>query len=457
MVTRADVRLPSIFGDNMVLQQQTKAPIWGWAKAGERVRVKAAWLADELVATTNDDGTWSLRLPTPKAGGPFALTIAGKNTITLENVMIGEVWICSGQSNMEWCVDYGIMDGEKEAASANYPNIRLFAVPHRFSITPQRDCQASWTACTPETMRSFSAIGYFYGRVLHRMLDVPIGLIGVNWGGTVAETWTSEKALRKLGGFDDALAVVEAERRNPGLAASKHAQEIRGWWRAAEQRSARSTGTKCSAANYDDSSWKTAHIPGPWEQSDIGVFDGIVWYRTEFDVPSQWAGRELTLELGAIDDMDTTWFNGVRAGGFEQPGYWSTPRKYAVPAEAVHAGRNVLAVRVLDTGGVGGFSGKDELLRLYPTEEGPESALPLAGDWRYRRGPALSELPPWPQTHRIHQHADDAIERDARTVDPVRHPRRDLVSGGGQPNARLAIPHALSRHDRGLARALGPG
>jgi alpha-L-fucosidase len=198
----ADVRLPAIIGSNMVLQRETEVPLWGWADAGEHVHVKAPWLPDELTTTAGQDGSWRVRVRTPAAGGPFTLTIAGRNTLTLENVLIGEVWLCSGQSNMQWSVGPVFGPGVDHCAdvlkAADQPNIRLFNVKNVTAAAPAADCVGTWTACTPETAASFSAVGYFFGCNLHDELKVPIGLIDSSWGGTPAEAWTSATTIRAI-------------------------------------------------------------------------------------------------------------------------------------------------------------------------------------------------------------------------------------------------------------------
>jgi sialate O-acetylesterase len=194
----SQIKLPGIFSDNLVLQQNSEVVVWGWAGPAEKVKIVASWnSSDTITATTNNQSKWMAKIKTVKAGGPFTLTFTGSNRIELQNVMLGEVWICSGQSNMEWSVNHGIKDGEAEAAKANHPNLRFFHVPKIGSETPQDDCKATWSVCTPETMRSTSAIGYFYGRELMQKLNVPVGLIISAWGGTPAEVWLEKERVEK--------------------------------------------------------------------------------------------------------------------------------------------------------------------------------------------------------------------------------------------------------------------
>ena len=193
----SNISLPEIFSDNMVLQQKSDVVIWGWGKTGETVLIKADWMDTGLTAKADTQGKWKIILKTPAAGGPYNIHIKGYNELTLKNVLIGEVWLCSGQSNMEWSAQSGINNAEEEIKNANYPEIRLFTVFPATSIYPQDHFTGEWTACTPETMRSFSAIGYFFARKLSKELGVPIGIINSSWGGTPAEAWMPEDVIQK--------------------------------------------------------------------------------------------------------------------------------------------------------------------------------------------------------------------------------------------------------------------
>jgi len=188
----AEVRVPALIGDNMVLQRGVRLKVWGWADPGESVAVEIN--GQRAVAKAAADGRWSVRLQPMEAGGPYTMTITGKNALSFRNVMVGEVWVCSGQSNMEWPVAAS-MNGDREVASADYPMIRLFTVPHKVATSPQDDAGGKWEVCSPRTVGGFSGVGYFFGREIHRRLGVPVGLINTSWGGTPAEAWTSRPAL----------------------------------------------------------------------------------------------------------------------------------------------------------------------------------------------------------------------------------------------------------------------
>ena len=191
----AQIKLPALFTDNMVLQQKSEVMIWGWGDPGSAIRVTGSWNNDTVKAKVSNQASWKLKLKTPAAGGPYTVSITGNDKVTLNNVMIGEVWICSGQSNMEWSADSKINNGEQEISNANYPNIRLFQVKKAGSETRQDNCFARWENCSPSTMHSFSAIGYFFGRSLFENLKIPIGIINVSWGGTPAEVWIKKERV----------------------------------------------------------------------------------------------------------------------------------------------------------------------------------------------------------------------------------------------------------------------
>ena len=182
----ADIRLPAIIGDNMVLQQDQKVSIWGWADPGEEVRVSVSWHNMKWAVTAGRNGRWEYKMNPPKAGGLYEIKLSGKNSIRITNILVGEVWVCSGQSNMQWSLQNS-NNPKEEIAAANYPNIRLFTVQRKVAESPQSDCTGEWTSCSPETVPGFSAVGYFFGRELHQKLKVPVGLIHTSWGGTPAE------------------------------------------------------------------------------------------------------------------------------------------------------------------------------------------------------------------------------------------------------------------------------
>jgi sialate O-acetylesterase len=189
--SHARVRLPAVFSDHMVLQQNTRVAIWGWAEPSEKgIRIVGSWNPkDTVVVNASNGAAWSAMLPTGAAGGPYTLTVLGSSKVELKNVLLGEVWVCSGQSNMEWSVNAGVIGSEAEVPKANQPNIRIFQIPRLSAAYPQQDCPATWTECTPETMRSTSAIGYFFAKEVQQKMNVPVGIIVSAWGGSIIDDW----------------------------------------------------------------------------------------------------------------------------------------------------------------------------------------------------------------------------------------------------------------------------
>ena len=386
------LRLPAVIGDSMVLQRDRTVALWGWDRPGQDLQVRADWLETGVLARAGEDGRWQVSVKTPGAGGPHSIEIQGSSTRTLSDVLIGEVWICSGQSNMEWPLE------RSEPGYDDLPDheldrkIRLFEVTKRPSAGPLEDCAGEWSICSQERSARFSAVGYFFARDLVRELDVPVGLIGSYWGGTLAEAWTSQESLEHFGEFSQELKVVERFRTDAeGVALEVREQET-GWWKALEtlEGEAASTWTR---PGFDDAAWSVWPVPGRWDSGELASFDGSVWFRTRVELPSAWAGEELKLSLGPIDDLDQTWFNGEPVGSHEDPDSWRSPRNYVVPGRLVRAGDNQITVRVIDTAGHGGIYGTEEQLSLVPSFEKPSLPVSLAGDWRYRSGAAAGSFP----------------------------------------------------------------
>lgn len=361
-----------LFADNMVLQRDMKVPIWGWTTPGTSVTVSMEGQTAKSLA--DKDGKWTVLIGPYQAGGPYTLSISGEETRAFSNVMVGDVWICSGQSNMDMGIKMA-QDADMEIARANNPLLRLFIVEHRYATTPQELLRGQWRVCTSSTVaqdgwEGFSAAAYFFGRQLVQDVKIPIGLIQVAWGGTVAESWTSAQGLKPLRDFAPAFkAAAEST--------AEYEQKVTAWYQALDPGSAGS-GVWASPS-FDSSNWKTMSLPSYWEKAGLPDFDGIVWFRKEVDIPESWAGKPLSLHLGPIDEIDTTWFNGTMVGQTEQ---YDVAREYPIPGNLVKAGHAVIAVRVLDTGSNGGFNGKPEQMQLQ-LQGDEQAAIPLAGSWQY--------------------------------------------------------------------------
>ncbi len=283
--------LHPLFSDNVVLQRGIKAPVWGWAAPGQKVTVSLA--GDNYETTAGADGKWMLRIKPLTAGGPYQMAVAAQNgpTVTLNNVMAGDVWICSGQSNMQWGVN-GSINAEQEIANANYPQIRLFTVPNVTSVEPQELVKGSWQVCSPQTVAGFSAVGYFFGRDLHQKLKIPIGLINTSWGGTIAEAWTSGQALKTMPDFAPDVANIEeiARQRRTGAVdyEKQFNEQMQTWW---AKNDPGSQNSEWAQANVNASDWPKMKLPTTWENSGVASlkeFDGIMWFRREFEAPAAW-------------------------------------------------------------------------------------------------------------------------------------------------------------------------
>lgn len=378
----ADVRVPSLIGDNMVLQRDKKVRIWGWAAPNERVTVEIG--KEKASAVTDSNGHWQALVGPLKAGGPLDLKITGNNTLTFKNILIGEVWVCSGQSNMEWPL-INSKDGAAAVAQANYPEIRLFTVQKSTATTPLDDVKGRWVVTTPDQAGQFSAVGYYFGRELQQKLKVPVGLIHTSWGGTPAEAWTSLEELAANPELRPILERYQMRLMDLPKQREEYARRLADW---TQKNLYVDEGNKGEAVGYADpqassADWATMKLPQFIESAGIKM-DGAIWFRREVDVPDSWTGKELELSLAAIDDADTTYFNGKRVGGIgaETPNSYMVQRRYKVPADLVKPGKNVIAVRVFDSAGEGGFGpGK---MALAVTGASESSAIPLEGEWKYK-------------------------------------------------------------------------
>ena len=380
-----DLSLPALFTDHMVLQRDTPIAVWGWASP--KGTVSATINGQQATTTVDADSTWRLTLPPMPAGGPHMLTIAGADTLALADVLVGEVWVASGQSNMEWPVQAS-NDADAEIQAADFPNIRLFKVARTVAYTPQTQVEAEgWHAVTPETIPEFSAVAYFFGRRLYEDLDVPVGLIETAWGGTPAEAWTSASALNAaMNDFSEDIAAMTGDADDP---AKTYEAQRTAWLQAfTDNDQGYQNGQPVWVApDFDDAAWPAMDLPQLWEGAGLPGYDGVVWFRKTFDLPPAWQGRDLELNLAMIDDIDTTWVNGVAVG---HTALWNQHRAYTIPANAVEPGRNVIAVRVLDTGGGGGIYGEAD--DFYLASDSDRQSL--AGPWSYQPGiPPGTEMP----------------------------------------------------------------
>lgn len=398
MTAQAQIQLQPMFSDNMVLQQQTNAPIWGEATPGQQVTVTTSWNKKSYTTTADRKGHFKVEVATPKAGGPYQLTIqTPSDSRTLQNILIGEVWLCTGQSNMEMpLAGWGKIDNyEQEIAHADqYPRIRLLHANRALSPKPVDTIATAadgWAVCSSTTIPEFSAAGYFFAVNLQKALNVPIGLIATNWGGTLAEAWTSEESLMQMPYFRDALEKVRNLPTDVNEQRKQYEREYKAYWeniRQAEE-GVKDGNYLWAAPNFDDSEWHTMPQPGNIEENGLSGFDGTLWVRRTIDIPANWEGKALTLSLGPVDDIDNTYFNGVEVGHTEG---WFTPRTYTIPADLVKAGTATLAIHIMDTGGDGGLTGKADQLFIACGSDKQS----LAGPWKYKPSLNILDCPPRP-------------------------------------------------------------
>ncbi|MHA4808081.1 sialate O-acetylesterase [Flavitalea flava] len=378
----AVVTLPHVFSDHMVLQRNIPIIIWGWAEAGERVAIHLHEQSGSVKA--DKAGNWLITLKPEEAGGPYEMTVtsngSGKNSgihsVVLKDILIGEVWICSGQSNMEFSLK-GVMNAAEEIRTAACPMIRELRVAKNTSFRPLKDIQASsWQVCAPETAGNFTAVGYFFARKLWETLNVPIGLIHTSWGGTNVETWTSREALRTDSDFTRLTG--NGPESFAGIRRSKILNTLETITKFQHGDIAAGDTVHWKDQDYDDSNWPHLSAPGFWEPQGLPDLDGVVWYRKEIVLTAEQAKQGALLELAMIDDADETYVNGVRVGSTSN---YLALRKYRVPPGVLKEGKNVIAIRVTDTAAGGGIHGDAATLQLTVDGQFP---LSLAGEWRVK-------------------------------------------------------------------------
>lgn len=377
-------RFANIFADHAVLQRDRPIAVWGRAEPRRKVTVR---LADRTVtATAAADGRWRATLPAMPAGGPYTLSVGepSASAQTLADVMVGDVYLCGGQSNMEYPVK-GSTDSFGTIRRSADADLRFVTIQDTSRAAPLDDLEvrADWKRVRPETVGEASAVCYYMARSLRQTQKVPIGFIASEWGGTRIESWISGRSLATRPPFREGVdAIALYERDQPRARAEEWARRD-AWWARNDPASDEMRGFE--APGFDDSAWGT--IPGgPWKQSGVSglaTFEGAMWLRTTVDLTAAQAASARTLRLGAIDQYDDTWINGRRVGSSSVNWYG---RSYPVPTGTLHAGRNVIAIRVLGGNGPGGLS--DEADRGFELVDG--STVPLPGTWRYKAGTAMT-------------------------------------------------------------------
>ena len=329
-----------------------------------------------------------MEFPAMDAGGSYTLEVAsGTIQVVLENVVAGDVWLCSGQSNMVWPVNTGVLrvaNADAETAAANWPDIRLLTVGAHASDDVQSSIQTlGWRVCSPESVGSFSGVGYFFGRELHQHLDVPIGLLLSAAGGTIVEAWTSQEGLETVPEMADLLREYRDNASVIKRISEDYDRNFDAWYQeiAKEDPGYENGRPVWSDPGYDPASWPTMSLPVYWEEAGYPDFDGVMWFRRDAELPEAWAGHDLWLKLAAVNDRVRIWFNGEEIVGWA--GNAQAEAGFPVPGRLVRAGRNTIAVRVFDMGGNGGIYANANDMWLGP---GGGDTLPLAGEWRFHIG-----------------------------------------------------------------------
>jgi sialate O-acetylesterase len=379
------VRLPKLISDGMVLQRDTNVKIWGWASEGEQITVN--FIGSTYHATTDQNGNWHIMLPELEAGGPYQLDIRASNEIKINDIMIGEVWVCSGQSNMELNMKRVSPLYSDEIADSKNPNIRYFEVPDKYNFNaPQKDLSSGrWEKANPENVLHFSAVSYFFGKEIYDKFKVPVGLINSALGGSPAEAWISEDGLKEFPGY-----YKEALRFKDSTLVQKIMDDdrtrINKWYDRSKQNDLGYSipGKPWSSPEYDASDWDVMKIPGYWADGRLGFINGIVWFRKEVNIPASMIGKDAKLNLGRIVDADSVFVNGIFVGNTT---YQYPPRRYIIKSGILKEGINLITIRVINNAGRGGFV-EDKPYDLVAGND----RIDLSGEWKYRLGTEMEPL-----------------------------------------------------------------
>ncbi len=391
----AKVELTPLFTDNMVFQQSCLAPVWGKAAPGAVVSVTPSWNGKTYRSTADSDGNWSLKVETPRGGfKKYSVTISDGDPVVLQNVVVGEVWLASGQSNMQMPVESwrAIRTNQEDiAGAAAYADVRLLQVSRSTGMREHDYFSADfdkWKESSPETVRNFSAAAWYFGRKLMEELRVPVGIIHSSWGGTIIEAWMSEGTIGAYPEMSAPLALVKSLSDNESQREKTYEEEIAAFTREANRKDLGKIGGVAVWArpDFDDTSWKNIRLPN-LVQEVWPATNGIFWFRKTVEIPADWAGKELTLSLGPVDDFDETYWNGEQVGSCE---LWNKAREYTIPARLVKGGKAVITVRCTDDHGNGGLYGASDLLFI----QAPDGRkIPLDGEWKVTLSVSFKGMP----------------------------------------------------------------
>ena len=377
------IQVPAFFSDGMVLQRDQDIHIWG--KAAPNAFITVHWQDEKTRIKTSAEGDWNFNTSALPAGGGHTLTIIyQQDTLAIRDILIGDIWICSGQSNMEWPV-YKSDSAEAEIAAADFPNIRLFDLPRQGAFKPLRFFKkpGEWKKAVGNNTADFSAVAYFFGRNLHLEKGVPIGLISTNWGGTNAETWTSAEGLKAFPHIYTYAAEMLARDKSIETLVAEDDQAATDWWATYFESKDQGNQADWQRFDFEDKDWPTMNIPTSWEAAGLEEFDGVVWFRKTFELPKNLQGQNLHLRLGFINDYDAVWVNGKQIGKTIKSGAWRT---YPVPADLLRPnGQNTIAIKVLNRTGDGGLiEERADKIGLSPDPyQLTPGDLNLSGNWKY--------------------------------------------------------------------------
>lgn len=376
------LQLTSLFSDHMVLQQKSNVKFWGTDKPNNEITISTSW-ENETKTIVDINGHWNVSIGTPSAGGPFKIEIkSNQHKIVLNDIMIGEVWLASGQSNMEmtlmgWPPNDIINNADEEIAKSSNSKIRMFNVEKQISINPLGDVKGSWKVSSPEETKNFSASAYFFAKELFKKLQVPIGIINSSWGGTPVESWTSKKTIDTFNEFKSVTQSINTS--------DLFKNELK-WFSQFKAIGIPTTDEQWINLNlldnliveksYNDSDWEEIQLPGRYDnQINGGEFNGAVWFRKNIVIDN--LDSDYILTIGAVDDMDETYVNGHKIGGLIGMGFWNKKREFKIPKSILKKGNNTIAVRAIDAEGVGEIIGPMTL-------SNNNIKVSLNGNWKYK-------------------------------------------------------------------------
>jgi sialate O-acetylesterase len=377
--SNAQVRLPQLISDGMVLQRDAKIRVWGWASPGETVKIK--FNKKGYAAKTGASGKWSVGLPAMKAGGPYLMEISASNHITIHDILIGDVWFCSGQSNMVLPMERVKEKYPGEIVNANYPLIRNFFIPTVSDVSKIHDDlpPGKWKAADPKNVLDFGAVTYFFAKQLYNKYHVPIGIINSSVGGTPIQAWISAEGLQNIKRYANRLAMLKDTARLDSILRKNFEKKKEFERKPVKLVDKGLTGPKkWHDTTYEPDGWHNFWLPGYWADQGVRGLNGVVWFRKEINVPASMTGKPAKLFMGRIVDADQIYVNGVLIGNTT---YQYPPRRYEVPSNLLKPGKNIIVVRITNTAGKGGFVPD----KAYFLTEGGEN-IDLRGDWRYKVG-----------------------------------------------------------------------